>query len=171
MKDAARLVWEALEPFRTTEEECDLPTMWVPKVQFGGTSKNTVLMLPMPELTVEADPRNGGTRVVCMRVQVPLVPSVVLPVVDALSCDVPGGIHKVVVYLERQDRALRPQMLNAAAIVAFARTRHMEEMTVASDGHFTETMLRAGDWLLRLRKVVEEKPSWALKHVCTMPRG
>lgn len=168
-KDALRLAWEALEPFKTTHEEDYLPTIWVPKVQFGGKKKNTVLLLPVPELTVEADPLNGGSRVVCMRVQVPLVPSVVLPVVDALSWDVPGGVHKVVVYLEKQDRALRPDLFNAAAVVAFARTRHMEEMTVAADGHFTDTMLRAGDWLSRLRKVVGEKGSWALKHACTMP--
>ena len=104
--------------------------------------------------------------------QVPLVPSVVLPVVDALSWDVSPGAHRVAVNLEMHDRHHNyPDKFNAAAVVAFGRTRTLEDVCMLQGSSWHGGMLRSGDWLGHLRERVGEHSDWKLKHVYSVPRG
>ena len=79
--------------------------------------------------------------------QVPLVPSVVLPVVDALSLDVPPGAHNVVVLLEHQDAPMQQAeaVFNARAVVAFARTRTLDTLYIMTECVWDADMLRHGN--------------------------
>ena len=94
----------------------------------------------------------------------PLVPSVVLPVADAMSWDVPAGQHKVLVFLQKEDPQEK-KMFNAAAIVAFARTHRWDDMRVLQGCNIDPSILRPGNWLRDLREEVGRRPGWALEHV------
>ena len=101
----------------------------------------------------------------------PLVLSVVLPVVDALSWDVAPGAHQVVVNLEKHDRDLdKVDKFNAAAVVAFARTRSIEDLRLLHGCVCDADMLRSGEWLLALRRRMAQRGDWKLRHVYTAAR-
>lgn len=94
------------------------------------------------------------------------MPSVVLPVADALSWDAAPGAHQVVVNLQKQDRFLNSdEKFNAAAVVAFARTRSLEDVRLLRGCSFDGAMLRSGHWLSRLRERVAQEEEWKLRHV------
>ena len=101
----------------------------------------------------------------------PLVPAVVLPVHDALSWDVTPDSHKVVVNLQKHDRYLDSlEKFDAAAVVAFARTRSVDDVSLESSS-LDGSMLRSDKWLTRLRDDVALHDRWKLRHVRTEPRA
>ena len=75
-REAWPLVLQALSPFALPVEENREPQYWLPRVRFShGGRQRTDIVLPVPELVVEAEPQQpGGPRVVAIRVQV-LTPS------------------------------------------------------------------------------------------------
>lgn len=98
----------------------------------------------------------------------PVVPSVVLPVADALSWDVSPGDHEVVVNLNKDDDFLKTdEQFNAAAVVAFARTRSLNDVRVLQGSSWHGGMLRCGGWLAKLRRSVAAQQGWHLHHVYT----
>jgi hypothetical protein len=98
--------------------------------------------------------------------QMPLVPSVVLPVGDSMSWDVPPQQHDVVVYLQKDD-SKNDEEFNAAAVIAFVRTHMFESVKILPGCSFHKEMLRSGTWLEELRKgVAKTQNRWAMEHVC-----
>jgi hypothetical protein len=98
--------------------------------------------------------------------QMPLIPSVVLPVGDSMSWDVPPDSHDVVVFLQGTD-AKTDKNFNAAAVIAFARTHNFESLRVLTGCTYHDEMLRSGTWLEELRQAVaNQQGRWALEHVC-----